>query len=206
MYCDMPAFGGESGAFIKFSKYVIEKQKNQDVFAGESLDLPARSVEYGSYIIEAMEKDIPFKFNGNIKNENMITNLPHDCCAEGPIIVDKKGLHPSSVGELPIQCVALNITNINVQRLAAKAAIDSDTQALVHACMMDPLTSAALNMDEIRAMAIEMLEAQRRWLPQFDGKAIEPMPIIDIPEGIKGVDVPLDPALAIAARFGKLGE
>jgi alpha-galactosidase len=53
-------------------------------------------------------------------------------------------------------------------------------------------------------MCSEMLEAQRRWLPQFKGKAIRPTPAITIPAGCQPVDVPLDPALAIVHRFGKL--
>ena len=42
------------------------------------------------------------------------------------------------------------------------------------------------------------------WLPQFAGKSLRPTPAIVMPAGVKPVDVPLDPALAIANRFGKL--
>ena len=55
-------------------------------------------------------------------------------------------------------------------------------------------------------MVSEMLEAQRQWLPQFEGKSVRPTPAIEIPEGLEPVEVPLDPALAIAHRFGKLAE
>jgi alpha-galactosidase len=53
-------------------------------------------------------------------------------------------------------------------------------------------------------MCSEMLEAQRRWLPGFAGKAIRPAPVIDIPAGCVPVEVPLDPALAIGKRFTTL--
>jgi alpha-galactosidase len=49
-----------------------------------------------------------------------------------------------------------------------------------------------------------MLEAQREWLPEFAGKSIRPTPTISIPADVKPVEVPLDPALAIHQRFGKL--
>lgn len=52
----------------------------------------------------------------------------------------------------------------------------------------------------------EMLEAQRKWLPQFKGKKITPKPDIDIPKDCKPVNVPLDPALAIGKRFSTLIE
>ena len=51
-----------------------------------------------------------------------------------------------------------------------------------------------------------MLEAHKQWLPQFEGKRIRPTPTISIPQDVKRADVPIDPALAIFARFGKLAE
>ena len=65
---------------------------------------------------------------------------------------------------------------------------------LVQAIALDPLTSAVLTLAEIRNMVSEMLQAERKWLPQFEGRSIRPTPIIDIPEDLKRVEVPLDPA------------
>jgi alpha-galactosidase len=136
----------------------------------------------------------------------MITNLPSDCCAEGPLYVDRMGLHKTFVGDLPPQCAALNLTNINVQGLTVQAAITGDPEHIVHACAMDPLTSAVLTLKEIREMASEMLEAQKQWMPQFEGKTIRPTPAISIPEDVKRAHVPVDPALAIMARFQELSK
>jgi alpha-galactosidase len=96
------------------------------------------------------------------------------------------------------------MTNINVQILAAEAALYADTEKIVHALAMDPLTSAVCTLKQIREMATEMLEAERKWLPQLEGKKIAPKPTIIIPKDCKPVDVPLDPALAIGKRFGTL--
>lgn len=49
-----------------------------------------------------------------------------------------------------------------------------------------------------------MLEPQRAWLPQFTGKALKSAPTISIPKSYQAVGVPLDPALAINHRLGKL--
>ena len=206
LYCDEPGFGGESGAYYYWCEFVGDKYNEQDILADESVELPQRSVEYGSYVIEALETGRTFKLNGNVINGGMITNLPADCCSEGPIYVDRTGLHKTIVGDLPPQCAALNMTNINVQRLAVEAALTGDPEHIVHACALDPLTSAVLTLKEIREMAIEMLEAQKQWLPQFEGKAIRPTPTITIPKGIKPADVPIDPALAIMARFQELSK
>ena len=206
LYCDEPGFGGETGAYYAWCERVGQKYEGQDMLAGEPLELPRRSVEYGSYIIEALETGRPFKLNGNVRNDGMIANLPADCCAEGPITVDRLGLHKTMVGNLPAQCAALNLTNINTQRLAVGAAMGDDPEAIVHACALDPLTGAVLTLKEIRDMAAEMLEAEREWLPQFAGKTIRPTPTIVIPKNVKRAEVPVDPALAIMARFGKLAE
>jgi alpha-galactosidase len=206
LYCDEPAFGGESGAYYNWCKYVAEKYESRDILADEPTTLPPRSIEYGSYVIEALETGRTFKLNGNVINGGMITNLPPDCCAEGPIFVDRTGLHKTFVGDLPSQCAALNLTNINVQRLAVEAAITGDPEKIVQACALDPLTSAVLTLKEIREMASEMLEAEKQWLPQFEGKTIRPTPTIVIPKDVKRAHVPIDPALAIFARFGELAK
>jgi len=206
LYCDEPGFGGESGAYYYWCESVAERYNEQDILAGESEEMPSRSIEYGSYIIEALETGRTFKLNGNVTNGGMITNLPPDCCAEGPIYVDRTGLHKTIVGDLPPQCAALNLTNINVQRLTVEAAITGDPEHIVHACALDPLTAAVLTLKDIREMASDMLEAQKQWLPQFEGKTIRPTPTISIPKDVKRADVPVDPALAIMARFGELSK
>jgi len=110
------------------------------------------------------------------------------------------------VGELPPQLAALNQSNVSVQALTVEAALSGNPEHIVHAMAMDPLASACCTLREIREMTIEMLEKQRNWLPQFSGMQINPTPVIEIPEGTRRVEVPLDPALAIANRFAELAE
>jgi alpha-galactosidase len=69
---------------------------------------------------------------------------------------------------------------------------------------LDPLTSARCTLKEVREMVAEMLRAEAQWLPQFKGKRLKPTPVISIPRKLRRVDVPVDPALAIANRFGEL--
>jgi alpha-galactosidase len=77
---------------------------------------------------------------------------------------------------------------------------------VVAACALDPLTSASLTLVQTRQMVAEMLEAERPWLPQFEGKAPRQTPPIPTPPGTPHADVPLDPALAVANRFGELAD
>lgn len=203
LYCDEPDFGGETGAYLKWCSVISEKYRGRDILADEDTKLPERSVEYCSYIIEATALNRLFRFNGNVRNNGMITNLPYDCCAEMTMFADGSGLHRTFVGELPPQCAALNMTNISIQELAVKAALSGDPETAVQVCAMDPLTSAKLTLKEIREMTAELITAEKEWLPQFKSLP-RPAPDIFIPADVKRAEVPVDPALAINARFGQL--
>jgi len=125
------------------------------------------SVEYGSQIIHSMVTGKPIRINGNVNNSDLITNLPKNCCVEVPCLVDKNGINPCFVGELPLQLASLNRTNINVQSLVVEAALNSNREAATQAVMLDPLTSALLTLDEIKKMVDEMFESEKQWLLNF---------------------------------------
>jgi len=203
-YCDEPDFGGATGAYYKYSAMVAEKFASTDVLTIESGDLEPRSNEYCSHILEAIETGMPFRFSGNVKNTGLITNLPCDATVEVPVYADKEGLHPFVVGALPTQLAAMNQSNLTVQGLAADAGLLGDPELAFWAVAMDPLTSALLTLKEIRDMVEEMFEAEAQWLPQFEGKKLRKVDHIDVPAGTVPAPVPIDPALAINARFGKL--
>ena len=206
LYCDEPAFGGETGAYYKYCAALAEKFQTMDPLSIESTKLGPRSAEYCSHIIEALETGEVFRFNGNVRNDGYITNLPNGCCVEVPIYADRTGLHPTVVGDLPPQCAALNMTNVLVQGLAVQAALAGDVELVMQAVALDPLTAAVLTLKEIRDMTAEMLEAEKKYLPQFEGRTLRDAPTISIPKNVKRQEVPLDPALAIANRFVKLAK
>jgi len=206
LYCDEPGFGGESGAYYKWGKAMADKYAQVDPLQFETTAIETRSVEYCSYILEAVTTGKPFRLMGNVRNDGYITNLPQGCCVEVPTFADDTGLHPTVIGALPAQCAALCQTNINVQTLCAEAALIGDPEHLVHALALDPLTAAVLTLKEIREMTGEMLDELRPYLPQFAGKCLRSTPTISIPADCRAVDVPLDPALAIGKRFGTLIE
>jgi len=126
-----------------------------------------RSNEYCSQTIHSIETGVPRRINANVKNRGLITNLPWECCVEVPCLVDKNGIHPCYVGDLPPQCAALNRTNINVQELGVLAAVNKDRDLALQAILLDPLTSAILTIDETKNMVSEMFEGEARYLQGF---------------------------------------
>ncbi|UVI28221.1 alpha-glucosidase/alpha-galactosidase [Paenibacillus spongiae] len=128
-----------------------------------------RTHEYASYILEAIETNVPFKIGGNVMNTGgLISNLPREACVEVPCLVDRSGVNPTYVGALPPQLAALNRTNINTQLLTIEAAITRKREHIYHAAMLDPHTAAELSMDDIVAMCDDLIEAHGDWLPKYN--------------------------------------
>jgi len=142
-------------------------QEIREEIAGTKEIVVQKSDEYAPEIIYGLHTGKPIRINGNVQNEGLITNLPQGCCIEVPCFVDKSGIHPCYVGDLPPQCAALNRSNISVQELAVQAALRGDKDALFQAVALDPLTSSILTLSQIRKMVDEMLRVEGRYLPQF---------------------------------------
>ncbi|HIU20103.1 MAG TPA: alpha-glucosidase/alpha-galactosidase [Candidatus Limiplasma stercoravium] len=126
-----------------------------------------RTHEYASYIIEAMVTGKPYKIGGNVLNTGLIPNLPSEACVEVPCLVDKSGVTPTYVGNLPPQCAALNRTNINVQLLTIEAARTLKKEYIYQAAMMDPHCQSELSIDDIVSLCDDLIAAHEGWLPQY---------------------------------------
>ena len=120
-----------------------------------------RSREYASRIIEAMVTNVPYKIGGNVLNTGLITNLPYNATVEVPCMVDKSGINPTYVGELPLQLAAMNSSNIYPQLLTVEAAVTKSKDTLYMAAMADPHTASELSIDDIVSMCDELLEAHK---------------------------------------------
>ena len=128
----------------------------------------ARGQEFAAYIINAVLGDGEmFEFNGNIRNNGLIDNLPDDVIVEVPIVASKRGLQPIKVGKLPRQIAALNTVTAQGEELAVEGCLAGDKEMIYHACVNDPLTAAVCSLEEIKRMVEEMFEANKEYLPQF---------------------------------------
>jgi len=175
-YCPGGGWNGGSG-FIKELynrpdwRDVMEKMAN-----GTQAVSLERSNEYGARIVSALAGGDPVRIYGNVMNAGYIDNLPDGVCVEVPCAVDAKGVRPIAVGSIPEHLAAINQTQINVQRLAVKAALESDPECVFQAMALDPLTGAVGTLDEIRAMTAELLAAHAPWLPAFADRPLAARP------------------------------
>ena len=142
-----------------------EKEKN-DILADGKVTHD-RTMEYASYIMEAVVTGVPYKIGGNVLNEGLISNLPADACVEVPCLIDNMGVHPCKVGRLPVQLAAMNMTNINTQLMTIEAAVTKKREAIYQAAMLDPHTAAELSLDEIVAMCDDLIEAHGDYMKEY---------------------------------------
>ena len=98
------------------------------------------------------------------------------------------------------------MTNVNVQQLTAEAALTGDPEHIVHALALDPLTAAVCTLQRDPRDGHRDARGAAAVAARVPGRTIRPTPTISIPPDVVPVEVPLDPALAIHKRFGKLVE
>lgn len=142
-----------------------EEQRDAIVHNGELTHV--RSLEYASYIMDAIVTGKPTMIAGNVMNNGLISNLPTDSCVEVPCLVDKNGVQPTFVGDLPTQLAALNRTNINVQQLTVEAALTLERDKIYQAALLDPHTNSELSIDDIRHLVDDLIEAHGDYLPEY---------------------------------------
>jgi len=175
-YC-LPGTGWNPGeyAYILNDYLRTEKTWKDDIKKwfddGAPMSLE-RGYEYASAIINAFMGGEPYKFNGNVPNMGLISNLPEGACVEVPVVANKQGLNPVSVGALPPQLAALNNINVAAEEMGVEAALTGDARLVFQAICYDPLTAAVLSLAEIKRMVREMLEKNKSYLPQFKSIAI----------------------------------
>ena len=146
---------------------IADWEKRRDELTKDPHLTHTRTHEYASYIMEAMETNKPYKIGGNVLNNGLITNLPRNACVEVPCLVDKSGVTPCFIGDLPEQCAALNRTNINVQLLTIEAAMTLSKDKIYQAAMMDPHLQSELSIDDIVSLCDDMIAAHEGWLPEY---------------------------------------
>lgn len=127
-----------------------------------------RSHEYASRIMESIVTGVPTQIGGNVINtDHLITNLPAEACVEVPCLVNGYGINPCHVGALPVQCAAMNMTNINVQLLTIEAARTKKLEHIYQAAMLDPHTGSELDIDTIKKMVDDLIAAHGDYLPKY---------------------------------------
>ncbi len=126
-----------------------------------------KSHEFAAELMNAMVTNTPYVIYGNLPNAGQMPQLPTGAAVEVPCLVDRNGVQPTVVDDVPPQLIALMRTQINVQELVVRALCDENIEHVYHAAMLDPHTAAELDLRQIRSMVTDLLIAHGDWLPEF---------------------------------------
>jgi alpha-galactosidase/6-phospho-beta-glucosidase family protein len=133
-----------------------------------SLDvLPSAEAIEVVEIIEALLTNSKTLFGLNVPNRGAISNLPDDAIVEVTSLVDGYGVRPVHVGALPEPIAATLRSHVAAQQLTAQAALTGSYETALQAFVQDPQTQARLDLDGIKALLKELMDAHRAYLPQF---------------------------------------
>ena len=132
------------------------------------------SNEYTISIMEAMLTDIPYRFNANIMNDGLISNMPKKLCVEVPALADRHGVHGTAQGNLPTHLVGIDLACATCVQLAVEALLERDKEKAFYAVALDPNVAALVSLPKIREMFERMWKAEGDCLSWMnDGIVIE---------------------------------
>ncbi len=178
-YCGGKAGSWNPGAYAFILKMYLGREKRVngmplwkkeviDWIKSDKVSKLGGKLEYAANIFNAVFGDNNiFEFNGNVRNFNLIDNLPYGCCVEVPVEASRNGLRPVHVGALPAHLALLNNISARCEELAVEGALSGEPNKVYQAVYFDPLTSAVLSLEEINRMVYELFMASKAYLPQF---------------------------------------
>ena len=157
----------------EIDEYLRRSDENLEEFAdlkrrldaGEDLEVEPTN-ELASQFIHAIETGEVQELYGNVRNDGLIDGLAPDACVEVPMLVDADGAHPTRIGEIPPQCLALNRTFENVAELTVRAVVDGSRDHVYQAALLDPNTAATLPIGRILDLVDELIEAHGELIPE----------------------------------------
>jgi alpha-galactosidase len=117
-------------------------------------------------IMHGILTDTPTRTVVNVPNTGQIPNMPEGTVVEslGKVYADR--VEPEFVGDLPGVVGSWNRLHADVVRLTVEAALEGSRDKFIQALSLDPVAGLA-DFSDLPAMADELLEANRPWLPRF---------------------------------------
>jgi alpha-galactosidase len=103
-------------------------------------------------------------FYVNIPNRGMINNLPDDVVVEVPATVDRAGIHPFALGDLPTQLIPTLMHKVSSLDLIIAAAMEGSRHKAVQAMINDPHFSDIKMAEKV---VNELIDCELPYLPNF---------------------------------------
>ncbi|HYE07151.1 MAG TPA: alpha-glucosidase/alpha-galactosidase [Planctomycetota bacterium] len=124
--------------------------------SGEKPICRTRGHEYGSGIVNALVSGEAMSFYGNVRNDDLIDNLPRGSVVEVPCLADANGVFPCRMGRIPTQLAAVMTPHVHVHELAVEGVRRKSRDLIRMAIQADPLTQAVCTLPQIEAMVDDL--------------------------------------------------
>jgi len=141
-----------------------DQKRMQDWISGKVKTYAGKSRETGADMIRAYLVNKPFTDSVNTLNIGQIPDLPPGACVETLGVVDGLGVRPLMVNKIPEPLLEIMRPQAICQKWITEGAIKGHKPLLLQALYRDP-QCAHLKPHEIRQMADELLEANKKFLP-----------------------------------------
>jgi 6-phospho-beta-glucosidase len=152
---------------IEIEKGLLQQYADPDLKEPPA-DLMLRGGAYYStlatQLIEAHHNDLGQVHVVNIRHNGAVPGWPADWVLEMPAKVDRSGVHPLPAEPLPPACFGLLAQVKAYELLTVEAAVHGDRRAAYQALLAHPLGPEA---DQVQVVLDDMLETNRKYLPQF---------------------------------------
>jgi alpha-galactosidase len=180
-YCSGSGYSGASGAYHRLLSFIQKRIGNADYLEGQP---PAsiRSSDYAPAIVEAWISNGNCKIYGNVINSNgtgrpALPGLPSSACVEVSVEIKGREIIIPPGPKLPPTLAALCTPLALQHSLVSRAFLEQNPEMVFAAIAQDQLTSAILDLPEIRALTYSLFAANTEWLPQ--GLRGSPRPTVD---------------------------
>ncbi len=140
--------------------WLPDRESNMRQWIAGEKEMPKKSRETGAEMIQAYLHNKPMTDAVNVLNVGQIPGLPAGACVETFGVVDGMGVRPVMVGAVPEPLLEVMRPQAICQKWITDGVLCRDRDLLLHALYRDP-QCAHLKPHEVRAMAAEMLEANR---------------------------------------------
>jgi alpha-galactosidase len=152
---------------------IADRQAHEDRYAADIDDRLAdttrprhRSLEMAAPVIDSLLGGRQRRLPLNIPNAGQCPDLPRQSVTESMCLVDGDGVRGGEPVNAPPFFAAWLSRIVASQELAIEAAVTGDRELVRAAMLLDP-HAGTLGLVTLDQMIDELLDATRRWLPQF---------------------------------------
>jgi alpha-galactosidase len=115
-------------------------------------------------IMVSTQDNLGKTFFVNVPNRGIITNLPQEVVVEVPATVDRAGIHPFALGDLPAAIIPTLMYKVSSLDLIIEAAMEGSREKAVQAMINDPhFTDISLAEKVVN----ELIDCEIGYLPNF---------------------------------------